>query len=110
MNNIQLLKNMEFGRAPEGEKNREMTEIFNGPRRQIIQVNLRNSEILAKHTANEPITVLCLAGNGKFRAGTNLEDEQLLTAGTFLTLEAKIAHEVIAEPELSILVTKFKAE
>ncbi len=110
MNNIQLLKIIEFERIIASAKNKEATEIFNGPRRQIIQVNLRNGEILTKHTANEPITVLCLAGKGKFRAGSNLEDEQLLTTGTFLTLEAKIAHEVIAEPELSILVTKFKAE
>lgn len=108
MKNIQLLKTFELGRVPEGEKNKELTEIYNGARRRIVEVRLRNSEILAKHKANEPITVLCLAGSGRFLAGKNLEDEQKLVAGILLTLEAEVEHEVVAEPDIHILVMKFK--
>ncbi len=42
------------------------------------------------------------------RAGKDLEQEQRLQAGTLLTLEANVEQEVLAEPELIILVTKFK--
>lgn len=108
MSNIELLKNVEFGRVPAGEKNKEVTEIYNGARRRVVEVRLRDGAILAKHKAFEPITVLCLAGSGKFLAGKNLEEEQKLVAGTFLTLEAEVEHEVVAEPEICILVTKYK--
>ncbi len=110
MKNIELLKTIELGRVPEGEKNKELTEIFNGARRRVVEVRLRNGETLAKHKAFEPITVLCVGGNGKFLAGKDLEEEQKLTAGTFLTLEAEVEHEVVAEPEICILVTKFKKD
>jgi quercetin dioxygenase-like cupin family protein len=63
---------------------------------------------LSKHKANEPITVFCLAGSGTFRAGKDLEDRQKLVAGTLITLEPEIEHEVAAEPAIHILVTKFK--
>jgi quercetin dioxygenase-like cupin family protein len=49
-----------------------------------------------------------LSGEGVFRAGENLEEEQKLKAGTLLTLETGIEHEVIAQPEIQILVTKFQ--
>jgi hypothetical protein len=39
-----------------------------------------------------------------------LEDRQKLVAGTLVTLEGGVEHEVVAEPEVSLLVTKFKAE
>jgi len=85
-----------------------LRELFNGARRRIVEVLLRGGETLARHKANEPITVFCLAGGGTFRAGRNLEDECRLIAGTLITLEAGIEHEVVAEPEIHILVTKFK--
>lgn len=110
MKNIESLKTIELNRVPEGEKNRELAEIYNGARRNIIEIILRNGETLPKHKAFEPITVLCVAGNGKFLAGKNLEEEQKLTAGTFLTLRAEVEHAVVAEPEVCILVTKFKNE
>ncbi|CAN5446520.1 hypothetical protein BH18ACI1_BH18ACI1_24740 [soil metagenome] len=56
-----------------------------------------------------PIAVFCLAGSGTFRAGKDLEDEQKLEAGTLLTLEAEVEHEVVAEPEIHFLLTKFEA-
>jgi quercetin dioxygenase-like cupin family protein len=108
MKKIEIIKNLELGEISQSEKTKEVKEIFKGTRRQIIEVTLRNNEILAKHKAAEPITVLCLAGSGTFRAGSDLEDEEKLEAGTLLTLEAGVEHEVVAEPELRLLITKFK--
>ncbi len=108
MKYIKFLENFEIGQIAENGKNKEVKKIFDGTRRQIVCVELRGGEILSKHQAKEPITVLCLAGNGTFRAGENLEDEQNLKAGTLITLNAEIQHEVTAEPAIIILVTKFK--
>ena len=105
---MELLKKIELGKISKSEKNKDVTKIFDGERRQIIEVNLRRGEVLSKHKAQEPITVFCLAGNGRFLAGENLKEEIKLSAGVLLTLEGGIEHEVIAEPELKILVTKFK--
>ena len=108
MKKMEVIKNLELGEISRSEKSKEVKEIFKGARRHIIEITLRNSEILAKHKAAEPITVLCLAGSGTFRAGSDLEDEEKLEAGTLLTLEAEVEHEVVAEPELRLLITKFK--
>lgn len=110
MKNIEFIKNFALGEIAESEKSKEVKEIYNGARRRMMQVNLHNGEILAKHRANEPITVFCLAGAGTLRAGIDLEDEKKLVAGTLITLEGGIEHEVVAEPEISLFVTKFKAE
>ena len=108
MGHIELLENFELGVLSGGGENKEVRKVFDGARRQIISVKLRGGEVLAKHKASEPITVFCLAGSGTFRAGKNLEDEQKLVAGTLITLEPEIEHEVVADPEIHILVTKFK--
>jgi quercetin dioxygenase-like cupin family protein len=108
MKKIEIIKNLELGAISRSEKTREVKEIFKGTRRHLIEVTLRSNEILAKHKAAEPITVLCLAGSGTFRAGSDLEEEEKLEAGTLLTLEAGVEHEVSAEPELCLLITKFK--
>ncbi|HEY0050197.1 MAG TPA: hypothetical protein VGB68_12960 [Pyrinomonadaceae bacterium] len=110
MKNIEFIKTFSLGETVGIGKPKDVVEIFNGSRRRMVQVNLRSGEILSKHKANEPITVFCLAGNGTFKAGPLLEDEQKLVAGTLITLEGGVEHEVIAEPEISLLVTKFKAE
>ncbi len=103
-----LLKKFELEKIQESERQKEVEKIFDGSRRQILVVTLRNGAVLSKHKAQEPITVLCLAGNGKFFFGSNLEEETELSAGVLLTLEAGIEHEAVAAPELKILVTKFK--
>ncbi len=97
-----------MGKIPQTEKNKDAAKIFDGSRRQMMEVTLRNGEVLSKHKAKEPLTVFCLAGNGTFKAGKDLEEQQKLVAGTLITLEAEIEHEVVAEPEIHILVTKFK--
>ena len=108
MKYIELLENFNLTEIAKSEKSKIVKKVFDGARRQIMSVELHNNEMLSKHRANEPITVFCLAGNGTFRAGTDLEDEQKLVAGTLLTLEAEVEHEVVAEPDIHILVTKFK--
>jgi quercetin dioxygenase-like cupin family protein len=110
MKNMEFIRTFELGKIKSGEKPKDVKEIFNGTRRRMVQVNLRNSQVLSKHKANEPITVFFLAGSGTLRAGRDLEDYQKLAAGTLITLEGGVEHGVIAEPELSLLVTKFKSE
>jgi quercetin dioxygenase-like cupin family protein len=110
MKNIELLKSFELHKISESEKDKEVKELFNGTHRRLVEVTLRNNETLSKHKAIEPITVFCLAGRGTFRAGRDLEDKQKLVAGTLITLEGGVEHEVVAEPEISLLVTKFKSE
>ncbi|MBA4121528.1 MAG: hypothetical protein H0X72_03585 [Acidobacteria bacterium] len=109
MKSIELVKRFELGKISETEKPKEVKEIFSGTRRRMVEVNLRNGERLSKHKASVPIAVFCLAGSGTFRAGKDLEDEQKLEAGTLLTLEAEVEHEVVAEPEIHFLLTKFEA-
>jgi len=108
MKYIELLENFNLNKIAGSEKSKVVKKVFDGTRRQIISIELHHNEMLSKHKANEPITVFCLAGNGTFRAGEDLEDEQKLVAGTLLTLEAEVAHEVVAEPDIHILVMKFK--
>jgi quercetin dioxygenase-like cupin family protein len=108
MKNINLLENFDLSKIASGEKGKEVKKVFEGARRQVLSIKLTGGEVLPKHKAAEPITVFCLAGRGKFRAGPNLEEEQMLVAGTLLTLEAEIEHEVAAAPDIHILVTKFK--
>lgn len=108
MKSIELIKNLTLGEIAESVKSKEVKEIFNGARRRLVEVKLRNEEVLAKHKAVEPISVLCLAGNGVFRAGADLSEEQNLVAGTLITLEGGVEHEVVAQPAIDLLVTKFK--
>ncbi|HEV8159071.1 MAG TPA: hypothetical protein VGP58_08580 [Pyrinomonadaceae bacterium] len=108
MKNIELLKNFGLSEISESEKSKEVKEIFSDTRRRLVEVKLRNNEVLTKHKAVEPITVLCLAGTGVFRAGADLSEEQILVAGTLITLEGGVEHEVEASPALDLLVTKFK--
>ncbi|MGI8544140.1 MAG: hypothetical protein ACR2MD_11790 [Aridibacter sp.] len=110
MKHIEFIKKFEFGGEIQSEKDIEAKQLYKGSGRQIMEIKLRNNAVLSKHKAAEPITVFCLAGNGKFLAGENLEDEHLLEKGTFITLEANILHEVSAESELHIIVTKFKQD
>jgi quercetin dioxygenase-like cupin family protein len=108
MNTIELVEKFEIGGQIAFTKNKEIREIYNGARRRMVEVKLRENAVLTKHKTPEPITVLCLSGKGIFTAGANLEDKLDLSAGVLLTLEGGIAHEVTAAPEIHILVTKFK--
>lgn len=110
LNDMTHVKDLELGDVLAAAKSKEVREIFNGKRRRIVEVTLRNGEALWKHKANEPISVFCLGGRGIFLAGPDLAESKDLRPGTLLTLEANVEHEVLAEPDLHILVTKFKCE
>lgn len=109
MKNIAEVVHLSFNGDESIDKDKHVTRIFEGPRRVIVEVRLKNGASLTKHKASEPISVLCLGGAGVFRAGPELEDEQRLIPGTLLTLEGEVDHEVAAEPALHVLVTKFRS-
>ncbi len=108
MKTIELIADFELGEQTAFTKDKEVREIYNGARRRMIEVKLRDNAVLTKHRSPEPISVLCLSGNGVFTAGANLEDKLDLSAGVLLTLEGGIEHEVTAAPDIHLLVTKFK--
>ncbi|NNE97463.1 MAG: hypothetical protein HKN25_00445 [Pyrinomonadaceae bacterium] len=110
MQNIEFIGTLELGGEISAVENKNARQLFNGVRRQIMEVTLSGEAVLPKHKAAEPITVLCLAGKGVFLAGEELQEEQILETGTLITLEANVPHEVIAKPGLRILVTKFKQD
>ncbi len=108
MTHIKLVKVFGAAEKPDNGADKEVSELFNGPFRRLVEVRLQNNAVLARHHADVPITVYCVSGSGIFSAGSDLEDSQDLHTGTRITLEAGVEHEVIADPELHILVSKFK--
>ena len=91
---------------PEGE-DKEVKILFDGRRRKLVQITLRNSTVLSKHKAPDPITVQCIAGSGTFYIGEKNEEKAELTPGTIITLEENVIHEIKAEPAVSLLLTRF---
>lgn len=108
MKNITLIKDFEPDAMAGIEKDKEVSELFNGPFRKLVEIRLQNGATLSKHKANEPITVFCLSGTGVLKAGADLEDSRNLRPGTLITLEGGVEHEVVADPALHLIVTKFK--
>lgn len=108
MKYINLIEKFDFSGKVISEKDLEVREIYNGIRRRMVEVKMRGNAVLTKHKANEPITVFCLRGQGFFSAGKDLEEHRNLQAGDLITLESGIEHEVVAAPEIHLLVTKFK--
>lgn len=107
MKHIELIKDLDLNAVTDFENDKQVNQLFNGTFRRIVEVQLQNNAVLARHKADVPITVLCLSGSGVFTAGNDLEDSQNLRAGTLITLAAGIEHEVTADPSLHIIVTKF---
>jgi quercetin dioxygenase-like cupin family protein len=97
------------GQEWEQAGDKQVKVVFSGERLQLLEIRLRSNVVLTRHKAAEPITVLCLDGTGTFFAGTDLGESQSMQAGTLVTLAAGVEHELRAEPEIRILVTKFKA-
>lgn len=109
MKHIEFIKDLHLETTKDFQKDMEVKELFHGPFRRIVEIRMRNSATLSRHKADVPITVLCLSGTGIFRAGSELEEAQDLVTGTLLTLDAGVEHEVLAGPDVHILVTKFLA-
>lgn len=108
MKHIKLLGELGADADWEHLSDKVVNQLFDGAFRRIVEVRLRNNAVLSRHHAAVPITVYCISGNGIFSAGVSLEDSQDLRPGTLITLEAGVEHEVIADPDLHILVSKFK--
>ncbi len=109
MKYIEEIGRLTFGDEPEGGRDLQAEQLFDGPYRKVLHIRMRARAILKRHKATEPITVLCLSGKGTFRAGPELEDSIELTQGTLITLEPDVEHEAEAISSLHLLVTKFKA-
>lgn len=92
----------------ESEKDVNMRELLNDDRRRVVEIGIRAKATLKRHHTPEPITVLCLSGTGAFTAGGEHEDSQRLRPGTLIALDASVEHEVVADTDLHILVSKFK--
>lgn len=83
----------------------EKALLFKGDKRIIAQVTLRDGKSLGMHTEHIPFMVYVASGKGELILGEN-EKIIVLEAGTLVTVESGIAHDVAAKPELSILVIK----
>jgi quercetin dioxygenase-like cupin family protein len=88
-------------------RDKEITPLFDGERRKIIQITLRNKSVLDAHKAAEPITIQCVAGKGKLIVGEEKEEVEL-QKGVLVTIEPNVVHEIRATPKVSVLLTKFK--
>ena len=87
-------------------KDRQVDLLFEGSRRKLIQITLRNGAILAKHSAPVPITIQCIVGEGTLFVGEARETVSLV-AGALVTIEPTVVHEIKANPAVSILLTQF---
>ena len=88
-------------------KDKEVTPLFDGERRKIVQITLRNKAVLDAHKAAEPITIHCVAGKGLLIVGEEKEEVEL-KEGVLVTIEPNVVHEIRATSKVSILLTKFK--
>jgi len=89
-------------------KEKEVNLLFEGERRKIVQLTLRNGKNLEGHSAKEPIVIQCVAGEGELIIN-NAEDSNTikLLPGTFVTVESNVIHDVIGKPSVSIVLIRF---
>jgi len=89
-------------------KEKEVNMLFEGERRKIVQLTLRNGKNLEGHRAKEPIVIQCVAGEGELII-KNAEDSNTikLLPGTFVTVEANVVHDVVGKPMVSIVLIRF---
>ena len=85
----------------------QVEPLFDGLRRKLLQITLRNGAVLAAHKAASPITIQCLVGTATLRAGGEAVQ---LRPGVLATLDASVVHEIAAEPAVTFLLTKFTSE
>jgi quercetin dioxygenase-like cupin family protein len=92
-------------------KDREMKVLFEGERRKIIQITLRNNKRLNPHSTGEPIMIQCVAGSGELIIEVDNKNETIeLTPGLLVTINGNVVHDVAARPSVSILLTRFIGE
>jgi quercetin dioxygenase-like cupin family protein len=93
---------IEIGAGPD----KQVNALFDGPRRKLVQITLRNGAVLAEHKAPVPITIHCVAGKGTLTVGPDRQ-AVALSPGVLVTLEPDVLHEISASPAVSILLTQF---
>jgi quercetin dioxygenase-like cupin family protein len=86
MNNFEAIIELGGPAFADGDGDKVVDKLFEGERRRILGIKLRNGAVLPKHKAPEPITVLCLDGEGTFYAGANLEESQKNKSSNVLKL------------------------
>ncbi len=92
-------------------KEKEVNMLFEGERRKIVQLTLRNGKNLEGHSAKEPIVIQCVAGEGELIIKNDEESNTIkLLPGTFVTVEANVVHDVIGKPSVSIVLIRFLEE
>jgi len=89
-------------------KEKEVNLLFEGERRKIVQLTLRNGKNLEGHSAKEPIVIQCVAGEGELIIKNDEENNTIkLLPGTFVTIESNVIHDVIGKPSVSIVLIRF---
>jgi quercetin dioxygenase-like cupin family protein len=58
-------------------KDKQVDTLFEGAKRKVVQITLRNRAVLSAHKAPEPITIQCVAGQGVIRVGEKGESVDL---------------------------------
>ncbi|MBK7379088.1 MAG: hypothetical protein IPJ03_08785 [Ignavibacteriales bacterium] len=92
-------------------KEKEVNLLFEGERRKIVQLTLRNGKNLEGHSAKEPIVIHCVAGEGELIIKNDEESSTIkLLPGTFVTVEANVVHDVVGKPSVSIVLIRFLEE
>jgi quercetin dioxygenase-like cupin family protein len=92
-------------------KDKEVIMLFEGERRKIAQLTLRNSMRLESHSVKEPFILQCIAGKGELIIGEGETAESIeLLPGTHITVEANVLHDVVSQPAISILLIKLLKE
>jgi len=76
-----------------------------GDKRIIAEVTLRDGKGLGVHTEETPFMVYGIAGKGELILGDK-EKSITIEPGVLVTVETGVAHDVVATPNLSILVFK----
>jgi len=84
----------------------EKNLLFKSEENIIANVTLRDGKAMGVHTEKNAFWVLGAAGRGKLVLGDNDKTIEL-KPGAMVLVKAGIPHDVIAEPELSILIVKF---
>lgn len=89
-------------------KDKEVNMLFEGDRRKIAQLTLRNGKRLESHSVEEPIVIQCVAGEGELIINNAEENNTIkLLPGTFVTIESNVMHDVIGKPAVSIVLIRF---
>lgn len=89
-------------------KEKEVNLLFEGERRKIAQLTLRNGTNLRWHSVAEPITIQCIAGEGELQIKIEEKTDTLkLIPGTLVTLESLVDHDIIGKPSVSIVLIRF---